>query len=147
MCDNSCLLSGKDPKEHNKQMPAWIPIEGYLQKHSKSPPVCAVSYQSRCRKWDPWVEMLSALPRIHSHHSVSYLCWDNRSSLTAWGLNQTRLLSTSLSLSSQLCYRPLHFRAGPLRKKNPQKTKKQSICSGSCLKFNKCVSYIATVWC
>lgn len=99
MCDNSCLLRDKDPKEHSKQMHAWIPTEGYLQKHSRSPPVCAVSYQSGCRKWDPWAEMLSVLPRIYSHHSFPYLCWDNRSPLTARGLSQTQSLSASQCLS------------------------------------------------
>lgn len=155
---NACVIIPVDSEEHSKQMPAWIPGEGYLQKHSRSPPthsvcVCAVSYQSGCRKWDPWEEMLSALPRIHSHHSFPYLRWDNRSPLTARGLNQTHSLSASLSLSLSparsltLSLSTGHFISDRGPQKGKRKKKKQSICSGSCLKFNKCVSSIATVWC
>lgn len=147
MCDNSCLLKGKDPKEQGKQMPAWAPIEGYLQKHSKRPPLCALSainqgavsgiLEWRCYQRCP----------VYTHTTVSLISAEITDPLQQRKARtrhtHTRLLHLSISLScslSQLCYRPLNFRQGLLGKK-------QSICSGSCLKFNKCVSYIATVWC
>ena len=53
-------------------------------------------------------------------------------------------ISISLPRSSVSAAAIGHFISdrGPQKKK-----KKQSICSGSCLKFNKCVSYVATMWC
>lgn len=146
----SVYSKGEDPNDLRKQMPAWIPTKTVPSRPPPPPsaaPLSAINQgavsgilELRCYQRCP----------VYTHTTVSLIS----AQITDPPSNGERPEPDMLALCIALHLR-LSWAAGPLLSDGEMgegvgggwKKKKQSICSGSCLKFNKLVSHIATVWC